>query len=52
MSGLTFNMKSAGKYERWEEGESFCIYFAVECTLHRWPKSWEICGCTRPFYDF
>ena len=36
----TCNMKSSGKYERWEEGE---------CTLHRWPKSWEICGCTRPF---
>ena len=27
----------------WEEGE---------CTLHRWPKSWKICGCTRPFYEF
>ena len=36
----TCNMKSSGKYERWEEGE---------CTLHRWPKSWEICGFTRPF---
>ena len=27
-------------YERWEKGE---------CTLHRLPKSWEICGSTRPF---
>ena len=34
------NMKSSGKYERSEEGE---------CTLHCWPKSWEICGCTRPY---
>ena len=34
MNGLTCSMKSSGKYERWEEGE---------CTLHRWPKSWEIC---------
>ena len=25
----TWNMKSSGKYERWEKGE---------CTLHRWPK--------------
>ena len=33
------NMKSFGKHERLEEGE---------CTLHRWPKSGEICGCTRP----
>ena len=36
----TCNMKSSGKYERWEEGE---------CTLHRWPKSWKICGCARTF---
>ena len=36
----TCNMKSSRKYERWEEGE---------CTLHHWPKSSEICGCTRPF---
>ena len=36
----TCNIKTSIKYERWEEGE---------CTLHRWPKSWEICGCTRPF---
>ena len=35
MNGLTDNMKSSGKYEKWEEGE---------CTLHRWPKSWEILG--------
>ena len=42
MNGLTSNMKSCGKYERWEEGER---------TLHRWPKSWEICGCTRPFQE-
>ena len=34
---------SGGKDERWEEGE---------CTLHRWPKLWEICGCTRPFSEF
>ena len=40
MNGLTCNMKSSGKYERWEEGE---------CTLHRWPKSWEISGCARTF---
>ena len=26
----TCNMKSSGKYERWEEGE---------CTLYGWPKS-------------
>ena len=44
MNGLTCNMKSSGgKDERWEEGE---------CTLHRWPKLWEICGCTRPFSEF
>ena len=36
----TCNMKSSGKYKGWKEGE---------CTLHRWPKSREICGCTRPF---
>ena len=36
----TCNMKSSGKYERLEEGE---------CALHHWLKSWEICGCTRPF---
>ena len=36
----TWNMKSSGKYERREEGE---------CTLHRWSRSWEICGCTSPF---
>ena len=24
-------------HERCEEGD---------CTLQRWPKSWEICGCT------
>ena len=34
MNGLTCNMKSS------EEGE---------CTLHRRPKSWEICGSARPF---
>ena len=34
------NMKSSGKYERSEEGE---------CSLHCWPKWWEICGCTRPY---
>ena len=28
----TCNMKSSGKYKRWGEGE---------CTLHRWPKSWD-----------
>ena len=43
MNGLTCYMKSSRKYERWEEGE---------CTLHRWPKSWEICGGTRPFQEF
>ena len=36
----TCNMKSSGKYKRWEEGE---------CSLPPWPKSWEICKCTRPF---
>ena len=36
----TCYVKSSEKYERWEESES---------TLHRWPKSWEICGCTRLF---
>ena len=36
----TCNMKSSGKYERWEEGD---------CALNHWPKLWEICGCTRPF---
>ena len=41
-------MKRSGKYERLEEGESLCIYFAVECT----PKSWEICGCTGTFLEF
>ena len=43
MNGLaitTCNIKSYGKYERWDEGE---------WTLHRWPKSWEICDCARPF---
>ena len=24
----------------------------VECTLHCWLKSWEICGFTRQFYEF
>ena len=43
MNDLTCNMKSSGKYERWEEGE---------CTLHRWPKSWEICGFTDHFRNF
>ena len=38
--GLTCNMKSSGNYERWEEGK---------CTLHRWPKSWGICGYNRWF---
>ena len=37
------NMKRSRKYKRWEEGE---------CILHRWPKSWEICACNRPFYEF
>ena len=32
----------SGKYERWKEGEYI---------LHRWPKSWEICGFTRPFIN-
>ena len=36
----TCNMKSSGKYKRWEEGE---------CILQGWPESREICGCTRPF---
>ena len=37
----TCNIKALeSTYERWEKGE---------CTLYRWPKSWEICGCTRPF---
>ena len=42
MNGLTYNKLKAleGSYNKWEEGE---------CALHRWPKSWEICGCTRPF---
>ena len=43
MNGLTYNMKSSGKYDRWEEDE---------CALHRWGKSCEICGCTRPFLKF
>ena len=34
----TSNMRSSGNYERREE---------CECIVHRWPKSWEICGCTR-----
>ena len=34
----TCNMKSSGKYKRWEEGE---------WTLHRWTKSWEVSGCIR-----
>ena len=25
MNGFTCNMKSSGKYERWEEGEYICI---------------------------
>ena len=37
------NMKSSGKYERWEKGE---------CNLHRWPKSWKICGCSGSFWEF
>ena len=36
----TCNIKSSGKYERWEEGEY---------TLYRWAKLWEICACARPF---
>ena len=36
----TCNMKSSGKYKKWEEGE---------CALHPWPKPKEISGCTRPF---
>ena len=40
MSGLTYNMKSSGKYERSKEDA---------CTLHHWPKSWEFCGCTSQF---
>ena len=36
----TCNMESFGKCKRWEKGK---------CTLHRLPKSWKICGCTRPF---
>ena len=43
MNGLACNMKSSGKYERWEEGE---------CTLHRWLKLWEICGGARQFWNF
>ena len=31
------------KYKRWEEGE---------CAFRCWPKSWEICGCTRPLLEF
>ena len=42
MNGLTCNIKSSGRYERWEEFS----------TLYRWPKSFEICGCTRPFWEF
>ena len=39
------NMNSSGKYntKRWEVGE---------CTLHCWPKSSEICDCSRLFYEF
>ena len=36
----TCNIKSSGKDERWKEGEY---------TLYRWPKSWVVCGCIRPF---
>ena len=46
-------MKSSGKCERWEEGESLCIYFAMECIYYAsLPKSLEIYGCTRPFQEF
>ena len=36
------NMNNSGKYSMigWEEGE---------CTLQCWPKSSEICDCSRPF---
>ena len=39
------DIKSYGKYntKRWEEGE---------CTLYYWPKSSEICECSRPFQEF
>ena len=39
----TCNIKSSGKYERWEENE---------CTLHRWPKSWEILVLPDHFRNF
>ena len=34
MNGLTRSMKSSGKCDRMEEGESLGIYFAMECTFH------------------
>ena len=38
-------IKSSGKKntKRWEE---------AECTLHCWPKSSDICDCSRPFWEF
>ena len=39
-SYYTCDKKSSGKYKRRKKGV---------CNLHRCPKSWEICGCTRPF---
>ena len=42
MNGLAISAiwKALGKHKIWEEGQY---------NLHSWPKSWEICGCTRPF---